>query len=148
MHHGTFYLLEDDTPIAWMPLACRLSALFFEQRRPVKVWCTDVAQAEALDEALWTFEPKRFIPHALMGEVGCEQSPIELLWTSPPLAGDVLINLAPQLPSSVASFKEIIDFVPADDKLKLLARARYKQLRQLGYQLRTCSANEGHFTAN
>lgn len=50
---------------------------------------------------------------------------------------EILINLQAEVPDYVSSFTQVIDFVPVEEHLKVLARERYKQLRQLGWQLST-----------
>ena len=42
-----------------------------------------------------------------------------------------------QIPEFIASFNQVIEFVPVDETEKIQARERYKQYRQQGWQLST-----------
>mgnify|MGYP000936165350 CR=1 FL=1 len=75
---------------------------------------------------------------------GVDQSatPIEISWSSKRNAQrrDLLINLQQVLPEFFGTFNQIIDFVPAEEQAKKLARERYKFLRTQGWQLSTENA--------
>lgn len=49
----------------------------------------------------------------------------------------MLINLQQTVPEFVSSFNHLIDFVPVNEAEKAQARERYKQYRQMGWQLST-----------
>ncbi|EGP05273.1 DNA polymerase III subunit chi [Pasteurella multocida subsp. multocida str. Anand1_goat] len=105
----------------------------------VLIACETEQQALDIDEALWAREADEFVPHNLSGEVTTYATPIEVSWKGKRNAQrrDLLINLQAEVPDYVSSFTQVIDFVPVEEHLKVLARERYKQLRQLGWQLST-----------
>lgn len=80
-----------------------------------------------------------FVPHNLSGEVTQYATPIEISWKGKRNAQrrDLLISLQTAVPDFINSFNQIIDFVPANETEKVQARERYKQYRQLGWQLTT-----------
>lgn len=80
-----------------------------------------------------------FVPHNLSGEITQFATPIEISWQGKRNAQrrDLLINLQTNVPDFVAGFNQVIDFVPRDETEKAQARERYKQYRQLGWQLNT-----------
>ncbi|TYA23621.1 DNA polymerase III subunit chi [Aggregatibacter actinomycetemcomitans] len=142
--NAQFYLLSDASPAqtnlsAVESLACNLAASAWRLGKRVLLACENEAQALNIDEALWQREPDEFVPHNLSGETTTYATPIEISWTGKRNAQsrDLLINLQPQLPEFINSFNQIIDFVPAEEQQKALARERYKQLRQLGWELST-----------
>ncbi|MBN6077230.1 DNA polymerase III subunit chi [Aggregatibacter actinomycetemcomitans] len=142
--NAQFYLLSAASPAqtnlsAVESLACNLAASAWRLGKRVLLACESEAQALNIDEALWQREPDEFVPHNLSGEATTYATPIEISWTGKRNAQsrDLLINLRPQLPEFINSFNQIIDFVPAEEQQKALARERYKQLRQLGWELST-----------
>ena len=104
--------------------------------------CETQEQALLLDEVLWQRDPDEFVPHNLFGEITTYATPIEISWSSKRNAQrrDLLINLQQVLPEFFGTFNQIIDFVPAEEQAKKLARERYKFLRTQGWQLSTENA--------
>ncbi|WP_340678597.1 DNA polymerase III subunit chi [Paraglaciecola sp.] len=142
----SFYLLDKQatspTEPAQFSLACLVAARCFRQKQKCVVFCQNKQQAELFDELLWQLPTNSFVPHNLAGEGPPGGAPVEIHWQAPqqfPRA--VLINLAEQLPEFHARFKQIYDFVPAEESLKLLARERYKHYRAAGHQLDTQAAS-------
>ncbi|WP_439256761.1 DNA polymerase III subunit chi [Lonepinella sp. BR2271] len=136
-----FYLikptLSPNTLSGEMALACDLSAQLWRQGQRVLIACETEQQALDLDEALWARDPEQFVPHNLSGEVTNFATPIEISWIGKRNAQrrDVLINLQQTVPDYVSAFNQVIDFVPVDEEHKALARERYKQYRQMGWQM-------------
>ncbi|QLB12721.1 DNA polymerase III chi subunit [Bisgaardia hudsonensis] len=120
-------------------LACDLAASSWRLGKRVLIACETEQQALNIDEALWQREPEEFVPHNLSGEITTYATPIEISWVGKRNAQsrDLLINLQSQIPDFAVSFKQVIDFVPIDETEKAQARERYKQYRQLGWQLST-----------
>ena len=142
-----FYLLLNDTTYpnglsAQEHLACNLAASAWRLGKRVLISCETEEQAFMLDEALWQREPDEFVPHNLFGEITTYATPIEISWSSKRNAQrrDLLINLQQVLPEFFGTFNQIIDFVPAEEQAKKLARERYKFLRTQGWQLSTENA--------
>lgn len=142
MKQVQFYILSQ-TQIgelsAQEALACDLATKAWRQGKRVLIACETEEQAFNLDEALWAREADDFVPHNLSGEVTTYATPIEISWKGKRNAQrrDVLISLQTALPDFINSFNQIIDFVPVDETEKAQARERYKQYRQLGWQLST-----------
>lgn len=142
MKQVQFYILSQ-TQIgelsAQEALACDLAAKAWRQGKRVLIACETEEQAFTIDEALWAREADDFVPHNLSGEVTTYATPIEISWKGKRNAQrrDVLISLQTALPDFINSFNQIVDFVPVDESQKAQARERYKQYRQLGWQLTT-----------
>ncbi|HHT7764424.1 DNA polymerase III subunit chi [Pasteurella multocida] len=135
--HAQFYLLSEQAQMEKM--ACDFAASAWRLGKRVLIACETEQQALDIDEALWAREADEFVPHNLSGEVTIYATPIEVSWKGKRNAQrrDLLINLQAEVPDYVSSFIQVIDFVPVEEHLKVLARERYKQLRQLGWQLST-----------
>ncbi|HDR1155712.1 TPA: DNA polymerase III subunit chi [Pasteurella multocida] len=135
--HAQFYLLSEQAQMEKM--ACDFAASAWRLGKRVLIACETEQQALDVDEALWAREADEFVPHNLSGEVTTYATPIEVSWKGKRNAQrrDLLINLQAEVPDYVSSFTQVIDFVPVEEHLKVLARERYKQLRQLGWQLST-----------
>ncbi|AKD39645.1 TPA: DNA polymerase III subunit chi [Pasteurella multocida] len=135
--HAQFYLLSEQAQMEKM--ACDFAASAWRLGKRVLIACETEQQALDIDEALWAREADEFVPHNLSGEVTTYSTPIEVSWKGKRNAQrrDLLINLQAEVPDYVSSFTQVIDFVPVEEHLKVLARERYKQLRQLGWQLST-----------
>lgn len=106
-------------------------------------------QAEQFDELLWQLPNDAFVPHNLTGEGPLGGAPVEICWQTPnQFNRSVLINLAENIPDFHQRFRQVIDFVPAKEQLKPLARERYKQYRAAGCQLDTLAASSINETQN
>ncbi|QIW15581.1 DNA polymerase III subunit chi [Pasteurellaceae bacterium RH1A] len=145
MKQAQFYILQAEQAgelSTAEALACDLAAQLWRANKRVLIVCENEAQALTIDEALWARDPDSFVPHNLSGETTTFATPIEISWAGKRNAQrrDVLINLQNQLPDFISSFNQIIDFVPTEEVQKAAARERYKQLRQLGWQLATQQA--------
>lgn len=144
MKLATFYLLSQ----AHSPknafsvaeqLACDLAAKAWRAGKRVLIACETEQQANNIDELLWAREPDDFVPHNLSGEATTYATPIEISWQGKRNAQrrDLLISLQSTIPDFINSFNQVIDFVPADETEKAQARERYKQYRQMGWQMGT-----------
>lgn len=141
MKQVQFYLLKQvDTDINSVEIqACELAASAWRLGKRVLIVCETEQQALNIDEMLWARDPDSFVPHNLSGEITTYPTPIEIAWKGKRNSQrrDLLINLQTELPDFINSFNQIIDFVPLEENAKAQARERYKQYRQLGWQLET-----------
>ncbi|NQZ06689.1 MAG: DNA polymerase III subunit chi [Algicola sp.] len=117
--------------------ACKLAANLFREGKRVFIYTESEQHAHLVDEHLWGFEADAFVPHNLAGEGPRNGAPVEISFKPPSNHRAIMINLATLVPGFVSQFRQIIDFVPADEQQKQAARERYKFYRQCGYQLST-----------
>ncbi|TCJ97921.1 DNA polymerase III chi subunit [Volucribacter psittacicida] len=139
---ATFYLMQQEQSsienlTAIEALACELAAKTWRLGKRILIACETEQQAFKLDEALWQRDPDEFVPHNLSGEISHYTTPIEICWKEKRNVQrrDVLISLQQQIPEFAQMFNHVIDFVPEQEQQKNLARERYKQYRQLGFQM-------------
>lgn len=128
-----FYVLEEVSAEARLRLACRLAEKAFAESQPVFVLASAAEEARLMDDLLWTFRDRSFIPHELVENVGPNPPPV-LIGTSIERAPDasVLINLTPSVPEGCERFARIIEPLDADEERRKRGRERYKVYRERG----------------
>lgn len=135
-----FYLLSEPDARAPFRTACRLAEKAYEQGHRVLVRTADAAATAQLDEMLWTFSDRSFVPHCVW------PAEPELVAATPVLVSssagpdthrDVLINLGADAPPDRADYARVLEIVAADDDAKRLARARWRTYRESGLDPRS-----------
>jgi DNA polymerase-3 subunit chi len=109
-----FYILPDQQPEQRLLFACRLVEKAYKLGHRVFIHAGDAAQAKAIDELLWGFQPASFVPHEVLeGTAATATSePVQIGWQESS-GGDnhVLINLAPQVPEWFDRFGRVSEIV-------------------------------------
>lgn len=101
------------------------------------------APAEALarlDALLWTFSQTDFIAHVRQpAEAGLLAVTPVVLTDSPSAAAlphrQVLLNLGEDMPAGFEQYQRVIEVVSLDDADRQLARGRWKQYTERGYDI-------------
>jgi len=133
-----FYLLEDASERARDVAACKLAGKAFRLGHRVYMLTASDAQAQALNELLWTFSAGSFIPHGLHSEHMDPAPPVVVgPQAPPPEFADVLISLAPTVPDCFSRFQRVAEIVGGADNDKESARERFRFYRDRGYPLET-----------
>jgi len=122
---------------AYFAQACQLAAYYYKQNKKVFIYTENQQDAFTVDEYLWQFDGDSFVPHNLIGEGPRYGSPVEISWLAPQHPRAILINLSQNIPEFNLNFQQIIDFVPAQEQLKINARLRYSAYKKLGHTLST-----------
>jgi len=115
--------------------ACRLTAKAWKQGRRVYLHAASEAQAQRIDDLLWTFRDISFLPHCLIGERRDDVRVFVGHGETPPEENEVMINLAHPAPSFFSRFERVIEVVPAEDEVRAQARERYRFYQERGYPL-------------
>jgi DNA polymerase-3 subunit chi len=129
-----FYLVDAPGAEALVRLLCKVVEKAYRQGRRIFVRAASPAQARLLDDRLWTFRDRSFVPHALMGEAGDPVPPV-LLGTpgsEPPEDTDVLVNLDREVPEGFARFPRVVELVDPSDGPRQAARERFRAYREAG----------------
>jgi DNA polymerase-3 subunit chi len=134
-----FYVLKDATPKQGWNFACRLTEKAYLRSLRVAVLAENEADARSLDELLWTFNERSFVPHALHREHKLT-STAPVYVTADPEGGpgaDLLVNLSNRMPAAPLRFTRIAEIIDADGERKRLGRERFKSYRDLQLPLET-----------
>ncbi len=133
-----FYLLSGNQADAVWLLACRLLEKAYLRGHRIFVYCDSKADAEHLDELLWTFKIDSFIPHHLQGEGPEPPPPVQIGYDTEPRGfNDILLNLSSSVPSFFTRFRRIIEIIADDDTAKDNGRQHYRHYRRHACALHT-----------
>ena len=138
-----FYLLSNAEPSAFGLFACRLIEKAYQRGHRIYIHCKNQADAEQLDELLWTYRDDSFVPHNLQGEGPEPPPPVQIGFDKEPRGySDILINMADPVPLFFTRFKRVIELVAADEEAKALSRIHYRDYRTKGCDLHTHKMEE------
>ena len=131
-----FYVLPESAPKSRTLFACRLAEKAFALGHRVFVHAPGEGAAREVDELLWTFWDRSFIPHCRADEDA--DAPVHI-GGGPEPAGDyhLLINLGAQVPSFVERFARVAEVVDRDETRKAEGRERFRFYKDRGYPLET-----------
>jgi len=138
MSRVDFYLIAADEAKALLGFTCQLLEKAYTLKHHIYVVVNDLAEADQLNDLLWTFHDISFVPHEMVTEDANNMTPIQIgLINNAPKSGDILLNLTPQMPGEIAGFERIIEVVPNDETKQAEARERYQQYKAQGRQIKT-----------
>ncbi len=128
-----FYVLQSTTPKPRWIFACRLAEKAYLSDLKVAILQDDLSEAKALDELLWTFNERSFVPHELcLDERFDPATPVHLGLDAAKLpAVDLLLNLTDRMPDGFGRFARIAEIMDADPERRRLGRERFKSYRDL-----------------
>jgi DNA polymerase-3 subunit chi len=132
-----FYILSAQKDEQRLDFACRLIEKAYRSRCKVYVHLNNEAEAKAFDELLWNFRDSSFIPHGLIGSDSLEENcPIHLGYADlQPPNFDVMVNLAAEIPSTVARYKRVLEVVIQQDDVLSATRNHYRYYKERGYPI-------------
>ena len=132
-----FYILAQPDERARHLLACKLAEKAWRLDNSVYIHAKDRADADRLNDMLWTFKDGSFVPHGLTSSNdGTEESPI-VIGCDGAAGRDLLINLCDEIPQFIEGFPRVAELVTSDENCKLLSRKRYATYRDQGHELNT-----------
>ena len=134
----SFYLVEKSSQTQ-TDVVCRLCQQIYH-KHPIWIYCRDAAQAQQLDDQLWTFAPSSFVPHLLIDDTKSttdvahqrSNTPILISCDPPPRDREVCINLTGQaldLTEIQHSALHLIEIVGHNEQEKILSRQVFKTYR-------------------
>jgi len=135
-----FYVLNSATAKQRRDFACRLTEKAYLRDCRVLILTENLADAQALDDLLWTFNERSFVPHAVCADARPEDpgTPVHLvLGLDAAPAADLLVNLSDHLPAHLERFGRIAEIIDADEERRRLGRERFKSYRDLKLPLET-----------
>ena len=126
-----FYILKAAAPKQRFKVACRLAEKAYLQDLKVVILQDNLSDARALDELLWTFDERSFVPHQIVPMTGFDAAtPVHLTVESANMpAADLLLNLTDRLPSGWERYARVAEIIDADEERRRLGRERFKAYR-------------------
>jgi DNA polymerase III subunit chi len=139
-----FYVLKSAAARQRWAFACRLTEKAYLKDLKIVIVSDTLADAQALDELLWTFNDRSFIPHKLcLDEQSVDPATAVHLTVEAALpTADLLVNLAQRLPAQFQRFARIAEVIDADEERRRLGRERFKAYRDLKLPLETHQIDE------
>jgi DNA polymerase III subunit chi len=139
MPHVDFYVLSESGPDGRLRQACHLAEQAAEREQRVFL-LTLPGETQRLDDLLWTFHDRAFLPHEVAGPGAPSHAKVFVLVGSesvPENHRELVINLTEAVPPDAGAFAKIAEIVDTDAERKRSARERFKQYRELGCELET-----------
>jgi DNA polymerase III subunit chi len=116
-----------------MELVCALAQKAFESQTPAMVLVDSMADAEALDELLWSYADDSFVPHQVAGDDDDDECPVLIV---PPEvdapARPLVVNLR-QRPAPDGA-ERVIELIPDDEQARNAARSRWSAYKRRGHE--------------
>lgn len=137
MPQADFYLIQKPRfrkePLL---LVCELARKAQEAGLPTLILVRDAAQAEQLDDLLWSFDPDAFIPHQIAGADSDEEEADVLI--AAPDAETAMRPLVINLRDVAAQggFERVLEVVPADESARGPLRERWKHYQARGFEMK------------
>lgn len=135
-----FYVLKSATAKQRWEFACRLTEKAYLRNLSVLVLTETLADAELLDELLWTFSERSFVPHLICRDAQSADpaTPVHLaMEQSATRTVDLLVNLTSRVPKHIEQLPRIAEVIDADEERRRLGRERFKSYRDLKMTLQT-----------
>ncbi|GIX21649.1 MAG: DNA polymerase III subunit chi [Gammaproteobacteria bacterium] len=131
-----FYILQGEANRDLM--ACRLCEKAWQRRLGVVLAAADAAHAQRLDELLWTFRDRAFVPHRLIDGPPPE-APVPDIAITWPGAGrqpaELFINLDDAVPEDWTAWPRIAEIVNETPAVREAGRRRFAAYRAQGADL-------------
>jgi DNA polymerase III subunit chi len=139
-----FYVLTSTAARERLAFACRLAEKAYLKDLRVVIVNDSLSDARALDDLLWTFNDRSFVPHRLCTDEGAPDpaTPVQLCVEPAAPAADLLVNLAARLPAHWERFARIAEIIDADAERRRLGRERFKTYRDLKLAPQTHQLND------
>jgi DNA polymerase-3 subunit chi len=140
-----FYVLKSAAAQQRWAFACRLTEKAYLRDMKIVIANDTAADARALDDMLWTFNDRSFIPHKICLDEQSLDPAAKVHLTVPPapaLAADLLVNLSGRLPADWERYPRIAEVIDADEDRRRLGRERFKASREMKVTLETHQLEE------
>jgi len=140
-----FYVLKSAAAGQRLAFACRLTEKAYLRDLSVVIVNDTLADAQALDDLLWTFNERSFVPHEVCTAEHSMDPATKVHLAALPTAlpaADLLVNLTARLPAHWERYPRIAEIIDADEDRRRLGRERFKTYRDLKVALETHQLDE------
>lgn len=139
MPEVSFYVLPGESSGERYQFACKLIEKAYRSGVYCYVLADTGAQAQQIDDLLWTFRAGSFIPHQIYaGEMPAVAKTILIGSAEPPEPWrNTIVNLSSQCPKDFQSTERILEILDNGEDTKRLGRERYKLYQQAGIEITT-----------
>ena len=130
-----FYVMGAADPRARLTTACRLAEKACEQGLRGSVRTSSPSETAELDDLMWTFSDRSFVPHAAWPadtEVAADTPVLIGSGELPESHRDVLVNLGADVPAGFERYARLCEIVTGDEVGKAAGRARWRRYRDAG----------------
>ncbi|OAJ34841.1 DNA polymerase III subunit chi [Piscirickettsia salmonis] len=128
-----FYILNTPSKQAQYHFACRLAEKAVSQNTTVYIHTHSQADAEQLDDLLWSFNDTSFVPHAIVGHPMADEDVKVLIgFGEQHSPAGLLIKLA-ALKHENHLYSRIAEIVSQDKKSLQASRQAYRHYQQAGF---------------
>ena len=129
-----FYVLDKFDEHSRYTFACKLAEKAWRLENTIHIHTMSQADAERLDELLWTFRDGSFVPHELVSSGN--PAPVSIGYDSNTIESrDLLINLCDEIPAFADTFPRIAELVTSEENCRQKSRERYAIYRDQGHTL-------------
>jgi len=130
-----FYVLPVADERGRLTLACRLAEKAYLLDHRVFVRAASASEAQALDDLLWTFADRSFVPHELAGTGRELDVPVVVGHDAgPETHADLLVNLGQDVPAAYSRYARIAEIIDGDEQRRRLGRERFRFYREHGIE--------------
>lgn len=136
MPRADFYLIAKPRFLSEpLKLVCELARKAYDSNQSTLILARDQAQAEELDDLLWSFDPDAYVPHQIAGsDEDDEETPVLLATPdSDTPSRPLVINLRDA--AWQGACERVLEVVPADPSAREPLRERWKQYKAMGLEL-------------
>jgi DNA polymerase-3 subunit chi len=139
MPEVAFYVLSSEDEQQRLLFVCKLVEKAYRSGSFCYVLTDTDAQAQKLDDLLWTFRRGSFIPHQVYaGQLPTFENVILIGSLEPPEPWQkVIVNLSTQFPRHIEQAERILEILDDTPEIKAEGRQRYRRYQQLGLAIAT-----------
>ena len=131
-----FYVLDRVDEHSRNTLACKLAEKAWRLENTIHIHTMSKADAEHLDELLWTFRDGSFVPHEIAN--GESAAPVTIGFGDSRIKPrDLLITLCDEIPPFADAFPRVAELVSSDENCRQKSRQRYATYREQGHKIET-----------
>lgn len=133
-----FYVLEGSESRARLVYACRLAEKAFLLDQKVSLLTDSPADAQVIDDLLWTFRDRSFVPHERQADGQAPETAVVVACQGQiAVHRDLLINVSTTVPATLESYARVAEIVDAEPGRRQAGRERYRYYLDQGVKPET-----------